>query len=529
MTFSPFKTQNLKTFLGLTAIVLLGASAASALPLGDILEPMPTADEAAVTAAAQDQIKNQTTRIKSVAQENLTFEGSFTPSSADVKLAVVSDDGVTVTINGQATNVANFGQGQNFDDFGKAFQVIKPPIDFVAGTPVTIKVQYSNTIHAGAQDFDGITLFVYGGTAQVPEVNLVLHNGQGGAAVVDSKEETVGAFTVANLNNTDYDATVDNSDNDVPGEKDLMALEISRPTGPSTDTLTITPNRAYLWETSSKGTRFKSGSMPATITLGELPKTVWVEVTQISDALRDVSVELNYKGQKDVVKATGVWANFVAAAHDTKDATTLFNEPAWQDTTEQPKDLIVDRGGVGLRPINGTNGSINAILIKFTLLPVGIASAPGVSFDITRQAEGKIWVQTQGGAEQIVPEGTRIFPDSDEEPNDAVHNDDESIAPSPLGNIYSMDAPGLGSIRAPMGVNYFTFRSNFREYVRVTFDGVHPLGNSVIGSRCSSKYLWHVSHKFDVSMMGFYRRTTGDAIETAENEIGDGNIVIGGP
>ena len=221
MPFFPFKVERVRTFLGLATATLLGASAASALPLGDILEPMPTANEATVRDTAQGQVTDQTTRIKSVAVENLVFEGSFIPSSASVKLAVVSDDGVTITINEQATNVTNFGQGQGFENFDQAFKVVNSPVAFVAGTPVTIKVSYSNTTHTGPQDFDGITLFFYGGGAQVPEVNLILHHGQSGAAVVDSKEEGDaaavgnGAFTVANRNDSDSDGVPDQGDNNV--------------------------------------------------------------------------------------------------------------------------------------------------------------------------------------------------------------------------------------------------------------------------------------------------------------------------
>lgn len=534
----------------MTVATLLGASAASALPLGDILEPMSTADEAAVSAAAQDQITNQTTRIKSIAVENLVFEGSFVPSSATVKLAVVSDDGVTITINGQATNVTKFGQGQGFENFGQSFKVVNPPVAFVAGTPVTIKVQYSNTTHTNSQDFDGITLFVYGGTAQVPEVNLILHHGQGGAAVVDSKEEGDaaamgnGAFTVANRNDSDSDGVPDQGDNNVADDPDLMKLEISRPTGPATDTLTITPTRAALWTTSSKGTLLSPVNAPATLTLGQLPKTVWVEVTQTSDALRDVSIELNYKGQKDLVKATGVWAEVANVEHNRRSAADVLDDPVWKDLKNPqvnpknpaagPQELSADLKGIlegidgtGLTPVNGF-GIANGILIKFRVLPSGVEKEPIVVFDISRQSNARAWTKTTVTAPWVeLEEGPvpAIFPTVDDKANDDATGDDESIAVDASGHLYVIDAPGLDSPYAMRAL--FLSRASFREFARVKFNGVRPSGE-LSGSRCADKYEWHATHYLERgAVSGKWRRVGGDATETDQNEVALGPITVG--
>ena len=317
-----------------------------------------------------------------------------------------------------------------------------------------------------------------------------------------------------------------------------MKLEISRPAGPATDTLTITPAGAYLWQTSSKGTRFKSGNVPATVTLGELPLTVWVEVTQTSGALRDVSIELDYKGQKDVVKATGVWATLSSAAYETKDAAVLFAEPEWAETTTPPKDRIQLYEGVGLRPIL-PEGVKNVILIKYNLLPSGIGYQPNVSFDIARQAEGRIWVKKQQFTPYEEQEGYRKdFPAQDEgvnddDPNAEGQDIDESSTPTGTATtpnyFFVMDA--VGPTNAPPDGGYAVLRSNFREFVRVSFDGQRSSGNIIDGSRCSDKFEWRSRMRVVRQQLPppnppfIWKRSQPD--DTNHNSIGPGNVPLG--
>ena len=70
----------------------------------------------------------------------------------------------------------------------------------------------------------------------VVKVDLKIYNGQNAInPVADEKEETVGAFTVANLNDTDGDGVIDNVDNDVTAtargrnEVDLMKIIFNKP------------------------------------------------------------------------------------------------------------------------------------------------------------------------------------------------------------------------------------------------------------------------------------------------------------
>jgi hypothetical protein len=67
------------------------------------------------------------------------------------------------------------------------------------------------------------------------DVELTIHHGQSGAAVDNSKEETEGAFTVANKNDTNGDGNIDKDQNPVTAtargiaEVDLMKLIIHKP------------------------------------------------------------------------------------------------------------------------------------------------------------------------------------------------------------------------------------------------------------------------------------------------------------
>jgi hypothetical protein len=94
-------------------------------------------------------------------------------------------------------------------------------------------------------------------------VNLTIFDGQFGAAVSEAEEETRGAFTVANLNDTDGDGIPDSKEsfivpansNEGRHEVDLMKLVIEKPANMEPDTeatLEITSHNALLWKQSDK-------------------------------------------------------------------------------------------------------------------------------------------------------------------------------------------------------------------------------------------------------------------------------------
>ncbi len=435
---------------------------------------------------------------------------------------------MTITVDGADTGVANFSKGQDDKKFDEVFKVLST--SFQAGKLYKIRIDYSNTVKDGPEDFDGMTLFAYNGGGRTQEVNLIISRGQDGYAVPDDDEETIGSFTVANLNNTDSDATVDNSDNNVPGEKDLMKLEISRPAGAATDKVTVkvTSGSARLWQSASKGTAVPLVNGAAEFTVGSLPKTIYLEATTTSPSLRSISVELDSKGNKDTVKATGVWANMVAAEHDKRSFSDVINDPIWKDLPDDPKRLLQLIGGTGLQPVSGV-GVHNVILIKFSVLPVGVGKEEKVKFDVSRQASARVWEKNsleEPWKEIVKPPVPQVFPTVDDEANDDPAGEgDEGDGADSNGYLYVIDGPGSDGPTATSEL--LNFQSSFREFVRVSFDGVRPSGTSS-GSRCANKYTWHCRHYLENGKItGRWRRISGDDTENTQNDVAPGEITIG--
>ena len=98
------------------------------------------------------------------------FVGRYTPPELpeDKKdgflygLAVFSDDGCTVTVNGSPIHV-RAGRGQHLPSLGESFHVL--PIALAPSKPIDIIVDYMNTIYVTGEgqppDIDGLTLFLY--------------------------------------------------------------------------------------------------------------------------------------------------------------------------------------------------------------------------------------------------------------------------------------------------------------------------------------------------------------------------------
>lgn len=137
------------------------AWAQTARPLSDVLENWESYSYAhikdvAATEAANDgpHYPNAPTAVP--AYEN--FEGNFTPAATSTKLAIFSDDGCDVYIEGTKV-YSGKGQGQALPDLSQSLHKIS--FDFAAGQSYLIRVEYSNTSYQGAADIDGASLFVY--------------------------------------------------------------------------------------------------------------------------------------------------------------------------------------------------------------------------------------------------------------------------------------------------------------------------------------------------------------------------------
>jgi hypothetical protein len=86
------------------------------------------------------------------------FQGSFIPAANGTRLAIFSDDGCNVYINGVLVHGA-LNRGQHLPALDQSLHPIAA--ELVAGQSYTIRVEYSNTIYQGTTDADGVTLFAY--------------------------------------------------------------------------------------------------------------------------------------------------------------------------------------------------------------------------------------------------------------------------------------------------------------------------------------------------------------------------------
>jgi hypothetical protein len=152
--------------------------------------------------------------------------------------------------------------------------------------------------HEGDEE---ITVSVSGSvtrTALFMRAELEVYDGAGGAMVAEADESTRGAFSAANVNDTDNNGTVDKNQTTVPGEKDLikLVLKMPEPSGKAVEHnglcgVSVSGGAdCKLWTQSTKGTEFAGGA----IQLSSLPLTLWLEGRDASGSLRDVSISYVY-------------------------------------------------------------------------------------------------------------------------------------------------------------------------------------------------------------------------------------------
>ena len=90
--------------------------------------------------------------------EESSFEGDFTADINMTSLAIFSDDGCDVTIDGVKV-WAGKDQGQTLEVLSLSLH--KLPITLNPGQTYHIKIDYSNIYYTGDGDIDGVTLFTW--------------------------------------------------------------------------------------------------------------------------------------------------------------------------------------------------------------------------------------------------------------------------------------------------------------------------------------------------------------------------------
>lgn len=105
-------------------------------------------------------------------------------------------------------------------------------------------------------------------------------------------EITIGSTVCVNDDNDDRDATFDTTDGAVPAEDDLVQMVVQRPPGVVDGQVELrripvpgATGDAKVWEGREKGVAV---DLPATFTVDQLPKPLWVEGIRGSSRLRDV-------------------------------------------------------------------------------------------------------------------------------------------------------------------------------------------------------------------------------------------------
>ncbi|MBC8356529.1 MAG: hypothetical protein H8E66_31500 [Planctomycetes bacterium] len=352
----------------------------------------------------------------------------------------------------------------------------------------------------------------------IPRVNLTIYHGVTPSAVPQKDEVRIGAVTVANLNDTDGDGTLDFEDSDgviasATGEDevDLMRLEIDRPVpydgGPVA--LSVVPGTGLcpgcgasivgLWADPTKTQPIGLGSSRSVVFSNwgenETKKTVYVEAMGPT-SIRGISLEVEYKGQKDLVTATGVWATLTTSKSDTEDVklpgagADFMDAAPWSEltATDGVRQYVEIYGGTGVRPVAPAPvGVTNLILTHWTIFPVEVTSAPYTFVKVDGGRRNDTFVAFDGNPPK--PPIVEHFPTKKDFANDDGHDEDET-GPKASGSFFTVDGPGFNS-DTPMnndtaGVHW----GNFEEFIRMDI-GTRPTGPGTKGSRASAKFLWH--------------------------------------
>ena len=172
LTFSNFFRRFRSLALCLAFIFCIGGQAfgQTSVPLsvGDIFSDREDASLELVRNAAAAQ-STSAPFYKSNSVETLTYEGFFKPRDNNSRLALLSDDGASVWIDGEQV-LSRKGQNQALDDLNASFHALSKT--FIAGRIYHLRVEYTNTIHVNDDDVDGLSLWAYSGGGEIVDLSV---------------------------------------------------------------------------------------------------------------------------------------------------------------------------------------------------------------------------------------------------------------------------------------------------------------------------------------------------------------------
>jgi hypothetical protein len=346
----------------------------------------------------------------------------------------------------------------------------------------------------------------------LPMLQMDVYDGQGGAqSIREQNELNVGAFTVANRNDTDSDYVRDDVDGVVKGtpiagwntphdgvdEVDLMkvriykpfstafldwTLEVISPNGfgghiydnPYADLDSTTLFTRPLFPPSSK-VSFSDASFRNPDNSYKASIDVWVGLNVESAALRDYTIELKMGSVSERAKATAVWSTLTQfRGTNANDAKILPNAGGNKDVQKYLDSLAAQSpvgklGTANLPFVYDTNKTAisNPFELEFTLTPAGIGTAnPRLAFDASRSTDLMHCEKLPGAAVNVLRQYG--LP-----PNRDRANDDPAV-PGVLDEVqigdkfYSVDAPGLFQDRETPGqTEWYSWRLNALTFIRV--------------------------------------------------------------
>ncbi len=118
---------------------------------------------------ANGEFESVVTKFNSVStKDRYIFEGKFRSLDDSLVIAVLSDDGVEVTIDDTLVKFNNFDRGQALPNLNNSLKVIEGAWKINDLNPHTIKIRYSNICYTGKDDIDGLTVFFCGGVNIIP-------------------------------------------------------------------------------------------------------------------------------------------------------------------------------------------------------------------------------------------------------------------------------------------------------------------------------------------------------------------------
>lgn len=337
-------------------------------------------------------------------------------------------------------------------------------------------------------------------------------------------------IVVANKNDTDSDGAIDFGDSFVNNEVDLIRVVVNNPGASGTYNASQDP---IILETISgedinvylRPDKTNKITIPYTVpTNTNFPLQLFIESGKESSSLWDIKVKISNSNIEKPIEITSVWVELFEKYLSTSD-----NIPSAQldPCTEFAINGSTNSHAVGHGFYNSATGTNTKVggrsLFQWELLPA--AAHDLITLDGSRQRDTENWVNLQA-SESTTPmpcklKNTSKLRDSGDVPNDDPDAPNACLPRSANsdGFFFTTDLPStqideeLESFPLPRQLHYFKMdKTNFWEFVRLAPKGYNFEGESLQGSRGSTKETWN--NAYSVSKDDDLTLTTDNSVKT---------------